>query len=84
MAAIRAPKKRKREPKPCRRCGCPAARAQYTAADVRRGHWLCRSCRAATARERYLQMPKKLNEHEAEMLAVRTRFVIEGIQMGAY
>jgi len=29
-------------------------------------------------------MPKKLNEHEAEMLAVRTRFVIEGIQMGAY
>jgi hypothetical protein len=60
MAAIRAPKKRKREPKPCR------------------------SCQAATARERYLQMPKKLNEHEAEMLAVRTRFVIEGIQMGAY
>jgi hypothetical protein len=83
MAATRAVQKRK-QPKPCSRCGCPPARAQYTEAQRRRFHWVCKTCRAAIAHERYLRTPKKLTEHEAEMLAIRARFLVSGVPLDGW
>jgi hypothetical protein len=83
MEAITVVKRRKR-PRPCRRCGCPPARAQYSESDIRRFRWVCKSCRAAIAHERYLRTPKKLDEHATEMLTIRAKFLVAGVEMGAY
>jgi hypothetical protein len=73
-----------RHPRPCSRCGCPPNKAGYSEAAIRRGHWVCKSCRAAIAHARYLRTPKKLSEHEEQMLVIRAKFQVAGVQIGAY
>jgi hypothetical protein len=74
-----------KNPKPCRKCGCPPSRAQYTESDLRRGHWLCRRCSSAEAHARYLRQhsagPRPMSEDAAERARVREKFAAHGVPL---